>query len=458
VSVAGQRVLGSGEAAAILRSLRGAQGGGPRPRVGARENELVRRGYGSGSLSVRRDAGGQENWYGQWWSGGRHAMRKLGPKRQPGTRDGLTRVQAERELRRRIERDAAVVSRASRRTIAEAGTEYVDHLEHVMERKATTIKDYRGYVSGHFEPFFGARALDRIDEGWVSAYLTHKRERGLAAKTVNNHLNFMHGLFEHARKKGWAERNPVAAVDRPRKTSGRGSQRLRYLRPSELEAVIGAIPEDELGAVERPLYLAAAMTGLRQGELIALSWQDIDWLAGLLRVVDNFPRGRVEQADSPKSREGRSVPLAGPVAAALEEHSRRSEFRADSDLVFCHPHTGRALDPSKLRKRFRQALERARVRRVTFHELRHTFGTQLAAGGVPLRSIQEWMGHADAKTTEIYRHYAPDPTNGVQLVERAFAPYYNPYYILSETGGTEQQLNRSGMGKRPPTDPPPADS
>jgi integrase len=57
---------------------------------------------------------------------------------------------------------------------------------------------------------------------------------------------------------------------------------------------------------------------------------------------------------------------------------------------------------------------------ITLHELRHTFGTQMAAAGAPLRAIQEWVGHADAETTEIYRHYAPDPTHGAALVERAF--------------------------------------
>lgn len=60
------------------------------------------------------------------------------------------------------------------------------------------------------------------------------------------------------------------------------------------------------------------------------------------------------------------------------------------------------------------------MRQITFHELRHTFGTQMAAAGAPLRAIQEWMGHADAKTTEIYAHYAPDPSHGAAFAERAF--------------------------------------
>ena len=80
-------------------------------------------------------------------------------------------------------------------------------------------------------------------------------------------------------------------------------------------------------------------------------------------------------------------------------HFQRSHYRSDDDLVFCHPTTGLAYDASAPRKRFYECLARAGVRRVTFHELRHTFGTQMAAAGAPLRAIQEWMGHADAKTT-----------------------------------------------------------
>ena len=169
--------------------------------------------------------------------------------------------------------------------------------------------------------------------------------------------------------------------------------------------------------MERPLYLVAAMTGLRQGELLGLRWLDVDWVASRVRVADSFTRGAF---DSPKSHQGRSVPMADRLAGELERHFQRSAYVGENDLVFCHPQTGHVLDASKLRKRFARALERARVRQITFHELRHTFGTQMAAAGAPLRAIQEWMGHADAKTTEIYAHYAPDPTRGAAFAERAF--------------------------------------
>jgi integrase len=181
--------------------------------------------------------------------------------------------------------------------------------------------------------------------------------------------------------------------------------------------VLRAVPDDALGAVERPLYLTAAMTGLRQGELLALRWRDVDWSASRVRVAESYTRGAF---DSPKSHRGRSVPMADHFAGELERHFQRSYRRGDHDLVFAYPATGRALDASKLRKRFRTALARAGAPDLAFHELRHTFGTQMAAAGAPLRAIQECMGHADASTTDIYAHYAPDATGGATFAQRAF--------------------------------------
>jgi integrase len=376
---------------------------------------MAKRPYGSGRLYEVEGKRGVV-YYGTWWSGGRRVKRRIGSKRAAGASDGLTQVQAERELRRLIEREV-VRPRAERRTFEQAADAYVDHLEHVMERKRSTIQDYRGYLSRHLVPFFGDRAIDRVDTIAISQYLRRKRADGLSSKTVQNHLNFLHGVFAFAVKRGWAPLNPVAHVDRP-KRSRSPHTRVRFLQPHELDAMIRAVPDDTLGPVERPLYLTAALTGARQGELLALRWADVDWVAQRLRIADNYTRGRW---GTTKSHESRSVPLADRVARELDLLSKRSRYRSDTDLVFCHPLTGNVLDPSRLRKRFAEALESARVNKITFHELRHTFGTQMAAAGAPLRAIQEWMGHADAKTTEIYRHYAPDPTHGAELVERAFA-------------------------------------
>jgi integrase len=384
--------------------------------VSTKPNDPARRSYGTGRLFVRADSRGRESWYGSWWAGSRRVKRKLGSKRVQGTTDGLTRRQAERELSRRIHETPAVAPRP-RGTFRELAEQHLRHLETALDRRPSTMHDYRIILRRHLYPAFGDLPLDLITADAVAAYMAAKRNEGLAPNTVRNQLNLLHAILRRAVRRGALAVNPVDQIDRPRIPPNR-DRRLRFLQPTQLEHLLDAVPADQLGSVEHPLYLTAAMTGLRQGELLALRWQDVDFNAGRVRVADSYSRGRL---GAPKSRSSlRSVPLADRIGSTLAKHRDRSAFTADDDIVFAHPHTGHHLDASKLRKRFQQALDRAELPSIRFHDLRHTFGTQMAAAGAPLRAIQEWMGHADPATTAIYAHYAPDPTHGADLVNRAF--------------------------------------
>ncbi len=274
---------------------------------------MSRRSYGSGSLFVRRDATGEENWYGKWYSGGRRVKRKIGPKRQRGSREGLTRTQAERELQRRVESERTIVRTGL--TIETAGDIYVEQLEHVLEHKPSTLGDYRSILRAHAVPFFGERPLERIDADQLRRYIGAKKRDGLATKTVTNQLIFMHGLFAFAVKRGWLQSNPVAAVDRPRAPEVDAD--IRYLELEEVEALLRAVIDDYLGPTEHVLYLVATMTGLRQGELIALRWQDVDWQAGRIRVRRNYTRQQFGTSTtswlfSPATPAGRRQAGAGP--------------------------------------------------------------------------------------------------------------------------------------------------
>jgi integrase len=134
-------------------------------------------------------------------------------------------------------------------------------------------------------------------------------------------------------------------------------------------------------------------------------------------VRRNYVRG---EYGTPKSkRSSRSVPLADLLGGELDRLFQAAAYDADSDLVFAHPHTGKPIDRSKLLKRYKAALRRAGVRDVRFHDLRHTFGTRMAAAGVPMRTLQEWMGHRDFATTLIYADYAPS-AHEADLVDAAF--------------------------------------
>jgi hypothetical protein len=143
-------------------------------------------------------------------------------------------------------------------------------------------------------------------------------------------------------------------------------------------------------------------------------------------------------------------PLADRVGAEPEALSRRPAFTGYEELVFGHPHTGSPLDRSKVRKRFKAASKAAKVRNVRFHDLRHTFGTRMAAVGVPMRSLQEWMGHADFKTTLIYADYSPDERRDRDLVARAFEASGSKLGSeLSETHNNLGTQDRSGMQEQP---------
>ena len=159
------------------------------------------------------------------------------------------------------------------------------------------------------------------------------------------------------------------------------------------------------------------MTGARQGELLGLRWGDVDWSASKLRIRRAWVRGEM---GTPKSRRGsRAVPLAQRLAVELERHYQASRYQSDSDLVFGHPLLGVPLDRSKVLKRFKATLRAGGVRPVRFHDLRHTFGTRMAAAGVPMRTLQEWMGHRDFKTTLITPTTCPASTRPSSSTRRS---------------------------------------
>lgn len=373
----------------------------------------TRRARGSGALISRRNADGTESWVGQWRAEGKLVKRTLGLKRKAGGRTGMSRTDASRALAAAMSEHAVATPGAveSAATVVDAGRGLIAEVKRLGRKKAT-VQDYDSMLRVHLTPFFKDTMLSAVDRAQVKRFMDYMLKGGgtgkaRSHKTMSNAVKFLHAIFEYAQREQMVMGNPVRLVRRVN-DDGTDSD-IRYLSPEELEAVVRAVPSDYLGGVERHMYVVAAMTGLRQGELMGLRWRDVDWLAGKVRVRQAYVR---EEYQKPKSRRGeRAVPMRRRVAQELETLSRTSAYKADDDLVFCHPHTGKPVDRSKLSKRWRAAARRAGIyteqRQVRFHDLRHTFGTRMAAAGVPMRTLQEWMGHRDFKTTLIYADYAP---------------------------------------------------
>ena len=387
--------------------------------------------YGSGTL-IRRAGPKGDTWIAKWRDSGRQIQRGLGfvhSKRRP---DGLTRAEAEAALGKlrelvaveRAEERAAEAKRAAEeqhRTLAQVG-EALIVAKRAAGRKPSTIEAYSYWLRIHIVDFFGPTAVGEITRDDVSGFAAALERKGLAPKSRANALGTLHSLIEFAIDEGWmVGENPVKRIEKPALATT--DPDVHFLETEEVEALLRAVPDDPLGRVERVMYLAAAMTGMRQGELFALRWRDVDWTAARVRVRQNYVLG---EFGTPKSkRSTRSVPMADDVAAELERLYQATEARIarqprDDELVFVDPLTGEPLNKKMVLLRYRRALRAARLDPThRFHDLRHTFGTQMAAAGVAIRTLQEWMGHRDIQTTMRYADYAPS-THEAELIAAAF--------------------------------------
>ncbi len=125
---------------------------------------------------------------------------------------------------------------------------------------------------------------------------------------------------------------------------------------------------------------------------------------------------------TPKSGKVRSIPMAPSVAEALARLNQRGQHTAEDDLVFAGT-AGGFLDASALYRRYKAALKRAELRNLRFHDLRHTFGTQVIGNPrVSILQLKEWMGHADIDTTMKYLHFAPRAGDADLIAEAFSAP------------------------------------
>lgn len=281
-------------------------------------------------------------------------------------------------------------------TFADACEDFLSWMEHDRQRKRSTLNDYRSAVRSHFVPTFGALPLERITTTAIDRWRAQLVAEGrLSNRSINKLLTILHGIFERARKRWRLPVNPVTEVEKqPRKKR----VSIDVYGTDEVMALVRAAESEQDAAI----FLTAAFTGLRMGELLALRWRDVDVELQAIRVRASYTH---RELGTPKNRTGRTVPMIDRVAATLARLSQREAFAGMDDLVF-GGEAGGHLDDSALRRRYKRARDRAGLRPLRFHDLRHTFGTHAIRTSDP-RELQEWMGHADFSTTEIYLSYKP---------------------------------------------------
>lgn len=267
--------------------------------------------------------------------------------------------------------------------------------------KASTYISYEYLIRFHLNPRFGKQYLNRISAADIQKFISEKitKER-LSPKTVVNILIPLKEMFKHAVAWGFIRRDPTIHVKRPRLET----EEMDFFNPEEIRLLLDNVNPDYY-----PLFLTAIMTGMRRGELLALKWSDIDWNSNLILVKRSIFRGVFI---NPKTKISiRRIFMSPRLRQELE--LRRPVVRKSNDELVFPNEKGLPLDPDNLVKReFYPALDRAGLRRIRFHDLRHTFASLLISQGENIKYIQTQLGHASAKTTlDRYGHLMPNLEN-----------------------------------------------
>lgn len=272
-----------------------------------------------------------------------------------------------------------------------------------LERKETTRESYASTVDWA-KHAFGGKFVRQLRPEDVSRMNLQMREEKLSDSTRAKHLRVLHACLASAIEHGYAARNPVSRLpksEKPRATSKEAA----YFTNDELPRLFTAFGE----GIHKTLCLIALKTGMRQGELLALTWGDVNLSERVVHVRRTISKGHLTQT---KNREDRKVHLATDVVELLGQWWGECGKPDDTTLVF-PGEAGGYLSPTSALAHVRSAMASAKIPRVgstgenrTFHSLRHTFAKRALENGRSITWLSGHLGHkTTAITTDTYGHW-----------------------------------------------------
>ncbi|MDP9350934.1 MAG: site-specific integrase [Chloroflexota bacterium] len=358
----------------------------------------TRRGNGEGTEIKQRGN--------KWWT-----QVRIGDRRVSVT--GATKTEVRQKVRLLLQNaEEGILPSRERWTVAEYMECWLEGAVRDRVGSYRTHESYRQLARLYLLPAIGSVKLTELQPEHLEDIYRGMQARGLSASTVHRAHAVIRSMLKLASQRRLVPRNVATLVQLPRSRK----QELLTLDEEQVRRLL----EAACGTRQEALITLAVMTGLRQGELLALRWMDVDLEAESLHV--RFQLDHRGQFAQPKTRAARrTLSLSTPVVEVLRAHRirqledrmRAGEWWQDQDLVFCSHRpwpkpAGAPLQHRNVTRDFKALLAKARLPNIRFHDLRHTAATMMLLHGVNIKVAQARLGHAQINLTlDTYSHVLP---------------------------------------------------
>jgi integrase/recombinase XerD len=253
---------------------------------------------------------------------------------------------------------------------------------HLPILKPATRYNYLQHIEA-LKDHFADRYIDEVRKTHIAEFVAQKKRDGLKTPTIRRYLATLSSLFSFAERSGWLNQNPLSRFDK--RSLPEAQPRTRFLSRTEYRRLLSAA-QPHL----KPIIEMAVETGLRQGELLGLRWDQLDSDRREVRLVET------------KSNQPRVVPLSDRAVAIFVVTAPIG----NSPFVFTNPRTGQRY--RNLRQSFQKACSRAGISDFRWHDLRHTFASWHVQSGTDLYRLSRILGHSTLQMTTRYAHLATE--------------------------------------------------
>ena len=267
----------------------------------------------------------------------------------------------------------------------------------------STYKQYKGHMENHLKPFYENLRINRITYDKVEKFISHCLDHNVSIPTLKKIIVNLGAIMTYAVRKRYVDYNPVRDIEKPKGQSEHDEDKeLNVLTPREIISFLDSAPDLK----HKTLFMAAVTTGLRQGELLGLKWTDIDWFNNQIHVNRTYNHFRFYEPKTKTSK--RKVDVPPQMMKQLKEWKIACPAN-NLDLIFPNENGKPMSALNMYNRKFLPALKKAKLNKIRFHDLRHTYASLLIDQGENIKYVQNQMGHASIKVTmDTYGHLMKD--------------------------------------------------